>query len=201
MHQKMARTAEPIHELMGGRWSPRAFDRDKRVDHRQLVALLEAARWAPSCFGDQPWRLVIADRSADEAAWQQLFECLTPKNRQWADNAPLLVLACAWPQFRHNGESNRWAGYDTGAAVMSLCLQAHAMELATRQMGGFDPERVKSAFALPAQAVPMTVIAIGYQAGHEVLAGDFRAMEGAGRQRLPLSENFYVGRWGVPFQE
>jgi nitroreductase len=198
MPHKQAETSEQIHELISGRWSPRAFDREKSVSHAQLIAMLEAARWAPSCFGDQPWRFVVADRGRDESAWQAMFACLAEKNRLWAAHAPLLVLACAWPQFRHNSEANRWAEYDTGAAVLSLSLQAHAMGLATHQMGGFDVESIRDACALPQQAIPMAVIAVGYQAGVDVLDAVFHDMEQGKRQRLPLAENFFAGRWGNP---
>lgn len=37
------------------RWSPRAFD-SKKVSRDEIMSLLEAARFAPSCFNEQPWR-------------------------------------------------------------------------------------------------------------------------------------------------
>ena len=52
--QKPAITQVPIADLIAKRWSPRAFDASKPVSQAQIIALLEAARWAPSCFGDQP---------------------------------------------------------------------------------------------------------------------------------------------------
>ena len=58
MTSKIAKTQVPIHELVARRWSGRAFDRDRPLERVQLIALLEAARWAPSCYGDEPWRLL-----------------------------------------------------------------------------------------------------------------------------------------------
>ena len=63
-------SATPIHDLIAQRWSPRAFDADKPVSRGQVLALLEAARWAPSCFGDEPWRYIVWDKTRDPAAWQ-----------------------------------------------------------------------------------------------------------------------------------
>lgn len=185
-----------LHELIGRRWSPRAFDASRPVERDKLISLLEAARWSLSCFNDQPWRFVVGDRYADEKAWQQVFGSLTEKNRLWAGNAPLLIVATAASEFRHNGKSNRWAEYDTGAAAISICLQAGALGLSAHQMGGFDSEAIRKAVGIPDGFTPMAVIAVGYHGSPDDLAGDFRSMETGARKRLPLPENFYAGRWG-----
>lgn len=79
MQSKPATTHAKIHELIQTRWSPRAFDPDKLVSRDDLLALMEAARWASSCFNDQPWRFVVCNKATDEAAWQQAFETLVEK--------------------------------------------------------------------------------------------------------------------------
>ena len=140
MLEKPAVTRPPIAELIARRWSPRAMDSTQPVSRDHLLALLEAARWAPSCFGDQPWRYLVWDRFRDPAGWQQAFECLAEGNQSWVQNAPVLLLAVAAPAFGHNGQPNRWAQYDTGAASENLCLQAAALGLVAHQMGGFNPE-------------------------------------------------------------
>ncbi|MBL1275410.1 MAG: nitroreductase family protein [Ectothiorhodospiraceae bacterium] len=81
---KLATTAAPVDELIAKRWSPRAFDSTKMLEEKQVLALLEAARWAPSCFGEEPWRYVVCDRNKDEAAWEKLLGCLAEKNQLWA---------------------------------------------------------------------------------------------------------------------
>ena len=62
---KTADTDHPIHSLLAERWSPRAFS-DEPVSSEQLGSILEAARWAPSCYNEQPWRFVVATRSDAE---------------------------------------------------------------------------------------------------------------------------------------
>lgn len=188
-----------IHDIIAKRWSPRSFDASQPLDREKLLACLEAARWAPSCFGDEPWRFIVCDRFADETIWQRLFSCLTPKNQRWADKAPVLLLACAGSIFRASGNPNRWAQYDTGAAVMSLCLQATAEGLASRQIGGFDTEKARAGFAIPDAYTPMVVIALGYQAGIDGLDEDFHALELGGRNRRPLGEHCFAGTWDKPF--
>jgi len=193
---KRAVTVAPIDDLIAKRWSPRAYDASRPVEREKLLSLLEAARWAPSCFGDEPWRFVIGDRSSDEEGWQRIFETLAEKNQLWAKNAPVLILVAADSQFRMNGEPNGWGQYDSGAAAISLCLQAEALGLSAHQMGGFSPEAVSRAVAIPDQFTPMAVIALGYQGSLDSLAEDFHPMEIADRKRQPLSENFFSGMWG-----
>jgi nitroreductase len=195
MQQKPATTRVKVHELIQARWSPRAFDPDKQVSHDALLALLEAARWAPSCFNDQPWRFVVCNKSADETDWQNAFATLAEKNKRWAKNAPVLILAVAMGHFNHNGQPNRWAMYDTGAASLSLCLQATALGLIVHQMGGFDDEKAREIFHLPEDCKPMAMMAVGYQADVAVLDDDFKENELGARSRASLNERFYAGQW------
>ena len=198
MLSKPAVTGSPIHDLLASRWSPRAFDTDKHISREQILALVEAARWAPSCFGDEPWRVIVWDRARDHESWQKAFDCLAESNQAWVKNTPLLFVVGADPQFRHNRKDNRWAQYDSGAAGISLCLQAVALGLAAHQMGGFDAQKIHEAFGVPAHITLMSMIAVGYQAAPDVLTGEVREREIAPRQRRPLGEIFFEGGWGIP---
>ncbi len=200
MLHKLATTQVKIHDLIASRWSPRAFDADKPVGHDDLVALLEAARWAPSCFNDQPWRYVVCVKADDESAWLQALGVLAEKNQRWAKNAPILMLSAAMANFNHNGQSNRWAMHDTGAATVSLCLQANALGLVVHPMGGFDADKARQVFKLPDDCTPMAMMAIGYQAEADVLEGDNKDAELAERRRVSLQQRFYVGKWGEEFR-
>ena len=194
MH-KPAITQTPIHDVLANRWSPRAYDASKPVSQTQIVSLLEAARWAPSCFGDQPWRFVVFDKTTNPDAWQKAFECLVPGNQTWAQHAPVLLLICANTLFGHNQKPNRWAPYDTGAATENLCLQATALGLAAHQMGGFDAAKAQAAFAVPEQFTLMAMVTIGYAASADILPDDLRERELAARERRPLGELFFNGVW------
>ncbi|WP_262964534.1 nitroreductase family protein [Methylobacter psychrophilus] len=196
MQNKPATTSVEIHNLIEKRWSPRAFDPGKLVGHDDLLALLEAARWAPSSSNDQPWRFVVCDKATDESGWKNALAVVVEKNRLWAKNAPVLILAVAMENFNHNGQPNRWAMYDTGAASVSLCLQATALGLVVHQMGGFDAEKSREVFNLPGDCKPMAMLAVGYQADVDVLDDTFKEAELAARSRIALNERFYAGQWG-----
>ncbi|MGZ8152124.1 MAG: nitroreductase family protein [Methylovulum sp.] len=197
MQIKPAKTRVKIHDIIESRWSPRAFDPQKPVSHDDLIALLEAARWAPSCFNDQPWRFIVCIKATDESSWQNAFSTLVEKNQQWAKNAPVLMLSVAMENFGHNGKPNRWSMYDTGAAAANLCLQATALGLIVHQMGGFDAEKARQTFNLPDDCTPMSMMAIGYQANADSLDNAFKESELAERSREPLEQRFYFGQWGT----
>jgi nitroreductase len=196
MQYKPAPTRVKLHDIIQARWSPRAFDANRPVNHDDLLALLEAAHWAPSCFNGQPWRFVVCDKATDDAGWQNAFVTLAEKNQRWAKNAPVLILAVAMDNFSHNGQPNRWAMYDTGAASLGLSLQATALGLIVHQMGGFDAEKARKVFHLPDDCKAMAMMAVGYQADVDVLDDDFKDAESGPRSRASLSEQFYAGQWG-----
>jgi nitroreductase len=200
MTSKIARTRVPIHDVIARRWSGRAFERDRPVAREQLEALLEAARWAPSCYGDEPWRYLVWDRFRDEAAWNKAFDCLGEWNRKWVKNAPVLLLATADSLFQKNGNPNRWGSHDTGAASENLCLQAVALGLMAHPMGGFEAEKIRRAFDIPARYTPLTMIAVGHPAAADILEGEYRELELAARERRPLGERFFEGGWEIPFR-
>lgn len=198
MEERKAITSVPIHDLLARRWSPRAFDANRPVTRKQLVTVLEAGRWAPSCNGDEPWRYLVWDRTRDPEGWQKAYDCLSDSNKKWVKNVPLLMLSCAGSIFGATGKPNRWTQHDTGAASVSMALQAVALGLIIHQMGGYDAEKARAAFAIPAEYTPMAMIALGYQAEPDILDEETKAKELRPRARKPVTERFFEGGWGKP---
>ena len=75
-------------------------------------------------------------------------------------------------------------------------MQATAMGLMVHQMGGFDAEKARAAFNIPADYTPMAMIAVGYQTEPEILDEETKKKEMAPRARKPLGERFFEGGWG-----
>jgi len=200
MFDKKIDTQEKIDDLLVKRWSGRAYDVNRPVTQEQIISLLEAARWAPSCYGGEPWRYIVCDKSTNEAAWDKAFSCLADGNQIWAVNAPMLLLALANTTFSHNDNDNRWAQYDTGAASMSLCIQATSLGLMVHQMGGFSAEKAAEVFSIPEQYTSMAMMAIGYQLAEDKITGELMQRESSERQRNPLADQFFDGKWGKPIR-
>lgn len=194
MMRKPAETAYPLAEVIARRWSPRAFAATDLAPE-EIGSLLEAARWAPSCFNDQPWRFIVGRRGVGVTR-QLLLDSLTAGNRAWCERVPVLMLSVAVGTFRHNGTANRHAQHDVGLASAQLALQAASMGLACHFMAGFDRQRVRESLLIPDHAEPMAVIAVGRPDRPDVLPEAVRAKEVAARQRLGLDEIAFAGAWG-----
>ncbi len=182
---KTAITTVPLHPLLAERWSPRGFDPSYDINDDNLVALLEAARWAPSAANTQPWRFLVA-RRGDEAH-DRLFAALAPGNQAWAGAASILVLVAA-RTVTEDGKPQPWALYDTGQAVAALVTQAQADGLAVHQMGGFDTAAVRTEFGLDEAITPVVVLAIGRHDSAADLPEPLAAREATPRSRYQLDD-------------
>jgi nitroreductase len=201
----MSATAREVHELKKAphvegvlpailhRWSPRAFT-DKDVSHHDLKTIFEAVRWTASSFNEQPWRFVVGRRGAE--TYKKIHDALVPFNQMWAGKAPVLILGAAKTKFSHNGEPNRAALFDLGAASAYLALQASALGLAVHQMAGFDTQAARMALEIPAEYELGSAIAVGHQGEPESLPHEqMKQQEVSPRQRKPLKE-FVFEEWG-----
>src|SRR5262249_4945940 len=101
-HEKDARPDHPIQPVLARRWSPYVFA-DTEVSTTDLCAILEAARWAPSSYNEQPWRYLLARRS-DPQRFEKLLSCLIEVNQTWAQHAPVLLVGVAVLTFARNGK-------------------------------------------------------------------------------------------------
>ena len=189
---KAAQTQQPVAELIGRRWSPRAFS-SREVTPEQVASLLEAARWAPSAYNEQPWRFIVASK-ADSATYDKLLGSLMELNQMWARNAPVLILTLAKKTFTHNGTPNLYALHDAGMAAANLALQATALGLNAHFMAGFDKAAARTAFQIPDDYELGTAIAVGYAGDPSTLPERFRQAELAPRSRKPLAELVYSGQ-------
>lgn len=180
---KTSTTHFPIHALLSERWSPRAFT-DQAIKTEELGSLLEAARWAPSCFNEQPWRFLVATRD-DAAGFERLASCLMDGNA-WARQAPVLILTVARMTFERNNKPNRHAWHDVGLAAQNLVVQAQALGLSTHQMAGFDVQRAREVLGIPAGFEPVGMIAVGHRAAPETLPEPLAEREVAARERKEL---------------
>ena len=173
-----------VDAMFTDRWSPRAFD-PTPLDDLQVDALFEAARWAPSCYNEQPWLFRYALTKAER---ERFLTTLVEKNCQWAQHAPLLLFVIARRQFSFNGKANRHASFDAGAAWMSLALQARRLGLYAHGMAGFSAEKALDVLGLDGEEYEvMAAVAVGRRAGADSLPEDLAKAEKP-NGRKPLSE-------------
>lgn len=186
----------PIHNLHRQRWSPRAFS-SRSVEGEKLLSLLEAARWAPSCFNEQPWRFLITTKEEPEV-FEKFLGCLVEGNRIWAAGAPIMMLTVASLYFQKNGKPNRHAFHDVGLAMGNLISQATHLGLFVHQMAGFDVEKARQVFHIPEGYEPVAAVALGYLGDPQSLPQQLREKELAPRVRRPIQEFAFSGNWKHP---
>lgn len=178
--------AYPIHELLGKRWSPRAFDPGKSVTDEQVVRLFEAARWTPSSFNAQPWQYAYALRDQGPG-FADLLDVLMPGNQVWAKQAGMLVAGLTQWYDPEKDRKNGKAEYDLGAANFALTVQAMDMGLWVHQMGGFYPDKVRELLELSEHIKPVVMLAIGHMGRKDDLPEDIRKREVGRKDRKTQS--------------
>lgn len=179
----------PVAELFIDRWSPRGMTGES-IPAETLKTLFEAARWAPSSYNNQPWRLLYARRDTEH--WQTFFDLLVEFNQSWAKNAAALVVFISKTHFDFNGQPSVTHSFDTGAAWENLALQGWLKGLVVHGMQGFDFERARTALNIPDGFSVEAMAAIGIPAEPDTLTDDLRQKESPGDRRK-LTETICEG--------
>lgn len=192
-------TRYPVLPAILERWSPRSFA-DRQPEPHKLQSMFEAARLAPSAHNTQPTRFLMG-RKGHGTAYDRLFDCLEPHNREWAHCVPVLVLASVmrrrFSQPKADYVPYPHAMHDLGLAVMSLMLQGQHLGLHCHPMAAFDPEKAQADLAVPALFAPGIMIAIGYLGAPDALPPELRQKETSQRTRRPLEETVFEEEWGL----
>ena len=192
--EKLAPVQYPILDLLRRRWSPHVFAA-RAVEPVTLRRLLEAARWAPSCFNEQPWSFIIAT-SDDAAQHQRMLHCLVEGNRLWAKTAPVLMLSVATLAFARNGHPNRHAFHDVGQAIAKLTVQATEEGIFLHQMAGFDLNKARETYQIPTAHEPVAAIALGYPGDINILPDAIKQRTLSPRTRKSIDQFTFTGKFG-----
>ena len=171
-----------VDRLFPDRWSPRAMSGEP-IAEEELMALFEAARWAPSSNNNQPWRILYARR--ESAHWPLFLDLLVDANRLWAQHAAALLVFISKTTFDHNGQPSITHSFDTGAAWQNLGLQGFMKGLVVHGMQGFSYSRAKTELHIPDDYQVEAMAAIGKPGRIEDLPENLRQREiPSGRKAL-----------------
>ena len=157
------------------------FDANAVLTTEQLVAVLEAARWAATWGHRQPVRFVVGLR--DDETFTKIADLLR-RGTSYAKAAGALILVCA-----DEGEDERTARYsavDAGAAIAQLTIEAVSRGLIAHPMAGFNADGAREVFGFPAGVQPVAVVAVGSLGDYENAPPEIIERDAQGRERLPL---------------
>ena len=184
-----------IDPLFLERWSPRAFD-GSDIPDEDLLAIFEAARWAPSAFNSQPWRFLYA--KTGDSNWERFLSLLIPWNQKWAHTASVLVyiLSDTLPFVDKAGEpaSSHTHSFDAGAAWACLALQATRMGYSAHGMSGVEFERARVQLRVPERFRIEAAAVIGRIGDPAMLDDKLRARE-VPSSRKPIDEFVHAGNF------
>jgi nitroreductase len=172
--KKARKNPYKINPLILDRWSPRSMTGEEMTDS-ELMALFEAARWAPSSYNNQPWRFLYAKKNS--ASWPLFFDLMIDFNKGWVKNAAVIVLAISRKNFEHNQKPSPTHSFDTGAAWMALALEGASRGLVVHGMEGFDFEKAKKDLNVPDDHQVEALVAIGKRAPANLLSEDLQKKE------------------------
>jgi nitroreductase len=178
------------------RLSPVIFKKNV-VEREKIDVLIEAARWAPSCFNNQSWNYVFVSK---DATTREDFEEALTRGNAWAKAAPFLVAVGADPEGACKTNDVPYYAYDVALSVMSLVIEAEHQGLRVHQMAGWDEEKAKMALGFPDEYRVVVVFALGYEEDPKLVWDELddrlkKKVERV-RDRVPSTEKFFFGTFG-----
>ena len=144
------------------------------------MGILEATRYAPSCFNEQPWRFVVA--KSDEGL-KKMRSILVESNQVWANNALVLILILSKKDFGFNDKENYWHMFDAGTSWGYMSLEAQRRGLITHAMGGFSKQKTKEVLNIGDKYSIIAVVAVGKLGDKEKLPEDIKKHEVPGNRK------------------
>lgn len=154
---------------------------DRKVSGETVRCLVEAGRWAPSCFNNQPWRMIVCRNQSLETVKQQLA-----KGNSWALRSPLIIAVASRPELDCQIKGRNYYTLGIGLTVENMLLQGISMGLVMHPIAGFKEEGVKSALNIPAEYRVHVLIICGYPGSREDADQSVLKEEDAPRQRKPV---------------
>jgi nitroreductase len=161
-----------------------------------LERIIQAGTLAPSCYNNQPWRIVAAQGESLVALQASLSE-----GNAWARRAPVIIaLAMRASDDCRLEDGREYAYFDSGLCAMNMMIQATHEGLVAHPIAGYNPKKAKAALGIPADHVLIVLLVVaqhGDPAGEdgEALASWQKTAETAARNRKPQTDLAWTDHW------
>ena len=142
------------------RRSVRAYD-SRPLEGKVRQRLCRALRYAPSACNIQPWKFVLVGSEPLRRA-----VATACKGQMWMAQAPLIVVACGYPDraYKKMGGAGNSVDIDVAIALDHLTLVAVSEGLGTCWIGAFDEQAVKKILGIPDAVKVVSLMPVGYPA-------------------------------------
>lgn len=153
---------------------------DKSIDDKDLKAILESARLAPSASNRQEWRFVVVkDKKTKERI------TIAAKNQKFLLEAPVIIACCAKTDGHVMTCGQACYPIDVAIAIDHMSLAAVELGLGTCWIGAFYEEQIKEILNIPKSIKVVELLALGYA----------RSTPQNLKTRLPISEIVFFEKW------
>lgn len=142
---------------------------------KDLKAICEAGRCAPSAANRQPWHVVVV---RDEEQKKRLAAACA--NQSWMADAGVILAGVGRPAV-----SEKWYAVDVAIAMENMVIAATSLGYGTCWIGAFDQAQVKEALGLPEDLTVIALTPVGVPADHP-----------EARPRMPMAEFVSLDRYG-----
>lgn len=157
-----------------------------------IEEILSAGTLAPSCYNNQPWRIVAV---TEAQILEQVKEALAPGNA-WAKKAPFIAILATRPcDDCRLDEGRDYAYFDLGLCAMNIMLQATHLGYIAHPIAGFSPKKVRQKLGIPQDYDIVTLIVFGKRGIPDNLEPWQQIAETAPRERKPLNEVVFYNTW------
>lgn len=167
----MSSNDNPVIAALHERRSIRKFT-DQPVTDDQLLAILEAGRWAPSGLNNQPWRFLVIKK--EDSRLEQLAQC-TKYAHIVRTSAACIAITLEKEAIYSEMKDHQGAG----ACIQNMLLAIHALDLGAVWLGQIINDQTASLAALHLDETTQELQAV-IALGHPAQKGS--------AQRKPLSE-------------
>lgn len=134
----------------------RSFEKVK-ININDISDVLELAKLSPSCFNNQPWRVIacISNETLEK------LKIVYSKGNEWCYNASAVLIIWSKKEFDCIIKDRVYYQFDVGIFTGYLILLLTEKGYVAHPIAGFSPSKVKEIFSLDNDADIITLIIIG----------------------------------------
>jgi nitroreductase len=145
-----------IIDLINTRYSVRAY-KSSPVEEQKLLAVLAAARMAPTASNRQPFSIIVIHTQGREE------ELLSVYQRDWFVQAPLVLCVCGIPEIAWiRPDDRQYLFVDVGIVMDHIVLAATELGLGTCIVAAFDVLNARRVLSIPEEVEPILFTPLGY---------------------------------------